>query len=214
LKILSTIDNLITAVMEGKNSEAVTIAEALLASGIPVRAIIQEGLTVALKSLDRKCTSEEFNLLELIMAGRAMVDVMDKVVRRYLQSYEAVQTGPTVVLGTIEGDIHDLGKYVVALVLKAAGFRVIDLGKDIEPNFFVKIAKEEAADYILVSSLITTSIPHVRKIREVVMQEGLTVKIVAGGAALQQVSAEKLAVDYVAMDVFDGLHYLNGEVGV
>lgn len=212
---MAKLDELITAVAEGKNKLAVTMAEELVQAGVPVRAIIQDGLTAALTLLDLKCTSAEFNLLELILAGRAMVDVMDKVVEpRLPESIASVLTGPAVVLGTIKGDIHDLGKHIVHIVLKAAGYRVFDLGKDVEPALFVQTARAEKADFILVSSLLTVSIPYVRQIRELCQKTGISARIVAGGAALQQARAEDLAVDYVAMDVFDGLHYLNEEAGM
>lgn len=181
---MATLDTLITAVVEGKNKLAVKTAEELVQAGMPVQIIIQDGLTAALTSLDLKCTSEEFNLLELILAGRAMVDVMDKVVgRRLPESSEASLTGPTVVLGTIKGDIHDLGKHIVNIVLKAAGYRVVDLGKDVEPALLVHTATVEKASFILVSSLITVSIPYIRQIRELCRKAGISVKIMAGGCA-------------------------------
>lgn len=202
---------LVQAVISGNNRDAVTYAETLIAEGTDVYTIVQYGLMPALQALDVKCTSDGFNLLEIMLAGRALMDVMDKVVRRYLTNTELSTNNKTIVLGTIKGDIHELGKHVVRIILRTAGYRVVDLGKDVEPAKFVQSASVEKADYIFVSGLITVVMPYVRQIKELVNQDGLKVKIVAGGAALQQETAEELVVDYVAKDAFDALHYLQGE---
>lgn len=96
------------------------------------------------------------------------------------------------------------------MVMKSYGYNVIDMGKDVDPADLVMGAIDHKADFIAVSSLITTTIPHVREIRKDAADRGgdHTVKIIAGGAALRQSSAEYLNVDYVADTVFDGLHYI------
>lgn len=205
------IPTLVQAVIAGNNKEAVVYAERLIAEGTDVYTIVQSGLLPALQALDVKCTSDDFNLLEIMLAGRAMMDVMDKVVTKHLTTPEQNINNITIVLGTIKGDVHELGKHVVRIILRTAGYRVVDLGKDVEPAKFVQCASEEKADYIFVSGLITVVMPYVRQIKELVDREGLTVKIVAGGAALQHATAEELAVDYVAKDAFEALHYLQGE---
>ncbi|WP_308899139.1 cobalamin B12-binding domain-containing protein [Candidatus Desulfosporosinus nitrosoreducens] len=203
---------LVQAVTAGHNKAAVAYAETLLAEGTDVYTIVQAGLLPALQALDVKCTSDDFNLLEIMLAGRALMDVMDKVVAKHLTLSELNVKKRTIVLGTIKGDIHELGKHVVRIILRTAGYRVVDLGKDVEPVRFVQAAGEEKADYIFVSGLITVVMPYVRQIKELVEREGLSTKIVAGGAALQQATAEELAVDYVAKDAFAVLHYLQGEL--
>jgi methylmalonyl-CoA mutase cobalamin-binding domain/chain len=205
---------LIQAVVQGEAQKAVELAKALLERGYAVQKLICKGLTAALRSLDSKCTNEEFNLLEIMLAGRAMMAVMDNVVAHY--THKPCLTGPdpgkTIIIGTIKGDIHELGKHVVKMVLKAEGFRVIDVGKDISPADFVKAAMLEGAGYIGVSSLITLTIPHIREIREVLYKEGLgDIKVIAGGAALQQTCAADLNVDFVARDAFDVLRYIGNK---
>lgn len=199
---------LIDAVVAGNNREAVVVAEQLIAEGVDVYSIVQDGLMSALQALDVKCTSEEFNLLEIMLAGRALMDVMDNVIAKHLAFSDVGTSKKTVILGTIKGDIHELGKHVVRIILRTAGYRVVDVGKDTEPSVFVQRALAEKADYIFVSGLITVVMPYVRQIREIMEEKGLKAKIVAGGAALQQATIDELAVDYVAKDAFDGLHYL------
>ncbi|MBZ0158018.1 MAG: cobalamin-dependent protein [Alphaproteobacteria bacterium] len=179
--------------------------------GLPVEDLIREGLTAALRSLDSKCTNEEFNLLEIMLAGRALMAIMDDVLGLYLPASPLVDTIPekTIIVGTIRGDIHEFGKHIVRMLFKANGYRVIDLGKDVAPHDFVKEAVIEGAGYIGVSSLITLTIPSIREIKEILVKGGLqTIKVIAGGAAIQQATAKELNVDFVAKDPFDALRYL------
>ena len=204
----NNLDALVQAVIEGRQRDAVTHAESLLSSGIDVYTIVENGLSPALKALDVKCTSDEFNLLEIMLAGRAMMEVMNKVIAKQLDYDQPVKQKITIILGSIKGDIHELGKHVVRILLSCAGYKVIDLGQDVEPERFVEAAVEAKADYIFISGLISVIVPHVREVKVFLKQRNLTIPVVAGGAALQQMSAESLNVDYVAKDAFDGLHYV------
>ncbi len=208
------IRELADAILEGDGNRAVDIASDLIDKGISIEYLIHYGLSDALRSLDTKCTTEEFNLLEIMLAGRAVMKVMDEVVVTSLEISisNKAPLGKTLVLGTIQGDIHELGKHVVRTVFMANGFRVIDLGKDVPPHSFVSTAQREGADFIGVSSLITLTYPEVRKIRTLLCDMGMEgVKVMAGGAALQQATPDDLNVDFVARDVFDGLHYVMDE---
>jgi len=208
---IANLQSLIEAVVNGENDRSVVLAECLVRDGWVVERLIHEGLTAALRSLDAKCTNEEFNLLEIMLAGRAMMAVMDKVVAKHLSVVTPVMVAPgqTIVLGTIKGDIHELGKHVVKMLLKANGFKVIDIGKDVHPANFVKAAAIEGAASIGVSSLITLTIPYIREIRHILDAEGMQgVTVLAGGAAIQQARPEDLNVDFIAKNAFDALHFL------
>ena len=118
------------------------------------------------------------------------------------------------VIGALEGDVHDLGKNVVKAVLTARRYRVVDCGKDCPMETMIDTAEREAAVALLVSGLITAVIPQVRLLRERMRERGLGhVRLMAGGAALKQASAESLNVDFVADTAFDGLHYLERITG-
>ncbi|MFO0754075.1 MAG: cobalamin-dependent protein [Thermodesulfovibrionales bacterium] len=186
-------------------------AEGLLRGGLPVEALVREGLTAALRLLDPKCTNEEFNLLEIMLAGRALMAVLDEVLGFYLPSASLVDAIPekTIVVGTIRGDIHEFGKHIVRMLFRASGYRVIDLGKDVAPHDFVKEAVIEDAGYIGVSSLITLTIPSIKEIRNILAKVDLqSIRVIAGGAAIQQATAKELNVDFVAKDPFEALRYL------
>ena len=202
------------AIVAGENEDAVAIANTLISRGVQPEEIIINGVTKAMECLDKKCTIHEFCLLELMLAGRAAMDVIDylcaegKISDGTLIGSDPLP-GQKIILGTIKGDIHEIGKNIFSMVMKSYGYQILDMGKDVDPADLVMSAIDHKADFIAVSSLITTTIPHVREIRKYAADRGNhTVKIIAGGAALRQSSAEYLNVDYVADTVFDGLHYI------
>jgi len=114
------------------------------------------------------------------------------------------------VIGTLEGDVHDLGKNILKMVLVARGYKVIDCGRDCSVERLIDTAEQEGALAVGISALITTVMPQARRIRPMVEERGLkNVKIMAGGGAFKQTSAAGLNVDFVAQTSFDGLHYLD-----
>ncbi len=216
---MSNILQLARLVEAGENTKAVTEADRLISLGIPVKKIIQDGLIAALQSLKDKCTEENFQLLDVLLASRAMIEVIDQVIARELEermdsiadTYEKkhqdrIKT-KTLVIGTIQGDVHDLGKHLVATLARVSGLRVINLGKDVPPEAFIDATIRENADIIGVSSLMTVCLPTINEIRTLAQRRAINPVIVAGGAAVQQVEDGYLDVDYVAFDAFDGLNY-------
>jgi methanogenic corrinoid protein MtbC1 len=119
----------------------------------------------------------------------------------------------TVIVCSLEGDVHDLGKNILKMVLTGKGYRVIDCGKDCPLDKLIDTADKEHAHSICISGLITTVIPQVKRTRDLAAKRGLgQIKILAGGAALKQATAEYLNVDYVAETAFDGARYLESAV--
>ncbi|MEL7657771.1 MAG: cobalamin-dependent protein, partial [Bacillota bacterium] len=113
------------------------------------------------------------------------------------------------VIGTIQGDIHDLGKNIVVTLLRTVGYKVIDLGKDVPPAQFVVTAKEAQADFIGVSSLIFSSAASIREIKRLLQEENMTnTMVIAGGAAVKQLEKADLNVDMVAADAFELIRFL------
>ena len=209
-----TIKNIKQAIIAGENEDAVAIANTLTNRGIKPKEIIINGVTKAMEYLDKKCTIQDFCLLELMLSGRAAMDVIDYLCTEGIINDNAsldsdLLPKEKIILGTIKGDMHEIGKNIFSMVMRSYGYQVIDMGKDVDPADLVMSAIDHKADFIAVSSLITTTIPHVREVRKYAVDRGChTVKIVAGGAALKQSNAEYLNVDYVADTAFDGLHYI------
>jgi len=198
---------LIGVLLDGDQTQAVAEARKLRDAGAGDEQITTNGIEAAMTQLDAKCTLEEFNLLEIMLVGRAAMQVLKFL---YPPGTPPIYTKGTVVVGTLEGDIHDLGKNIVKMVLTTKSFRVVDCGMDCSIEKLIDTAEQEAALVIGVSGLITTVIPRVRQIRDVMAERRLGhIKVMAGGAALKQASAESLNVDFVGDTALDGVHYLD-----
>jgi len=198
---------LVDALLEGDQSRAVSETRQLRKEGLPIERIVTEGIEVAMNRLDDKCTVEQFNLLEIMLVGRATMAVIREL---YPSGGCPPATKGTVVLCSLEGDIHDLGKGILEIVLMAKGYRVSDCGKDCAVDRVIDRAETDKAIAICVSGLITSVIPQVKRIRDQCGRRGLTgVKLLAGCAALKQASAQSLNVDFVAETAFDGARFLD-----
>jgi methanogenic corrinoid protein MtbC1 len=171
-----------------------------------VEEIVPAGIQPAMEALDNKCTVEQFNLLEIMLTGRAVSMVAEELFPR-------ADTPPdpkaTVVVAALEGDIHDIGKHIVKMVLIGNRYRVVDCGKDVPVEQVVTKVKDEQAQALCISGLITSVIPRVRSMKQALADAGLDqVKVLAGGAALKQSNAESLQVDYVGETAFHAAAYL------
>ena len=204
-------NGLVQAILEGDCAAAALRAEQLRRAGATADEVVVNGVEAAMSALDAKCTLQEFNLLEIMLAGRAVMEVMKFL---YPANAPRAHTKGTVVLASLEGDVHDLGKNIVRMVLTGDGFRVVDCGKDCSLAKLIETAEREAPLAIGISGLITSIVPQVRQMKDLLAGRRLErVKVVAGGAALKQSSPAKLNVDFVAESAFDVLHYLKGIAG-
>lgn len=199
---------LVTALLAGDTAAALAAARRLRAAGVAAERIVIDGLEVAMGQLDEKCTVEQFNLLEIMLVGRAVSVVVQEL---YPDGMTPAHGRATFVIATLEGDVHDLGKNIVRMVLIGKGYRVVDLGRDCPVEALVDAAEREHAAAVLVSGLISPVVPQVRRVRAAMRARGLAgVPVVAGGAALKQLGPADLDVDYVAENAFDGARYLDG----
>lgn len=203
----SSMHLLVKAMLDGDQALAVDEARKLSNAGVKHEQIISDGVEAAMNQLDTKCTLEQFNLLEIMLVGRAVMEVMKEL---YPSGVPLPQTKGTVVIGTPKGDIHDLGKNIFKMVLTGKGYRAVDCGRNCPVETLIDTAEQEGAQAIGVSGLLTTVIPQVRQVKELAAKRGLEhIKILAGGAALKQASPESLNVDFVAETAFDGVRYLD-----
>ncbi len=203
--------DLITAILEGDCTAAIANVRSLGIRGVTPEYIVLHGVEAAMQVLDSKCTLEQFNLLEIMLAGRAVMEVMRVL---YPAGTAMPATKGTVVIATLEGDVHDLGKNILKMVLIANGYRVVDCGKDCPLERFLHDVEEERPFAVGISGLITTVIPLVRQVKGLLRRHQLErVKVMAGGAALKQSTPDRLQVDYVAESAFDALHYLDELMG-
>ncbi len=198
--------SLISAILEGDCNESLVNTKKLIESGVSSENIVVQGLEEAMSALDAKCTLEQFNLLEIMLAGRAVTAVMKLL---YPSGEPAGIPKGTIVIATLEGDVHDLGKNILKMVLTGKGYRVVDCGKDCPLSKLIEATAREKPAAIGLSGLITPVIGQVKQVRSLLDENKLNyVKVIAGGAALKQSSPDKLNVDFVAESAFDCLHYL------
>ncbi len=204
-------NSLIAAILEGDCAESVSQAKHLRRDGVGSEQIVIHGVEVAMSALDAKCTLEQFNLLEIMLAGRAVMEVMRLL---YPSGTAMAGTKGTVVIAALEGDVHDLGKNILKMVLIGNGYYVVDCGRDCPLQKLMEVTERERPLAIGISGLITSIIPLVRQVKDLLVLRRLDrVKVMAGGAALKQSSPGRLNVDFVAESAFDSLRYLEEIAG-
>jgi len=186
--------------IEGNAPKVKELTEKALAEGIEPGRIINEGLIPGMNEVGRLFKAGEFFIPEVLVAARAMHAGLD-IVKPLLSSYESEPVGMAVV-GTVKGDLHDIGKNLVAMMLEGAGFQVIDLGVDVPPAKFVEAVKERRPHLVGMSALLTTTMPSMKATIEALQEAGLRdkVKVMVGGAPLTQRYADEIGADGYAPD--------------
>ncbi len=200
---------LMGSILAGQSDAAVRAARSLLEGGASVRAILADGIEGAMDRLSDKCAMEQYNLLEIMLAGRAVMAVMKLICED--DQFASGEAKGVVLVASLQGDVHDLGKNIVKMALMAKGFSVVDCGKDCPVERLVSKAFEARPMAIGISGLISSIVPVVREVRGALRtrDEALaSIPLVAGGAALKQLSAKQLNVDHVAQNVFEGVAFV------
>jgi trimethylamine corrinoid protein len=189
------------AVMDGDEDAAAEMANQVIAEGINPIEIINEGLTPAMTQVGDGFANEEIPLPGVLVAAEAMTKAIE-IMEPHIPKEAVAKKLGTVVIGTIEGDIHDIGKRIVATMLKVYGFEVHDLGRDVPINDFIEKAKETNADILGSSSLMTTTMGGQKILEEKLRKTGLKdkLKTMIGGAACTQEWADKIGADCYAED--------------
>jgi 5-methyltetrahydrofolate--homocysteine methyltransferase len=167
---------------------------------IPPKEILDQGLIGGMNVVGQKYKAHEIFLPQVLLAAKAMYAGMDLLKPMFLK--EGMPTSGKVVIGSVQGDLHDIGKNLVAIMLKGAGFEVIDLGNDVSPERFVQAAKDESADVIGMSALLTTTMPAMKKTVDLLKEQGLDgkVKTIIGGAPVSEEFARKIGADAYGYD--------------
>jgi methanogenic corrinoid protein MtbC1 len=200
------IDSLVSSLVDGERERCLVLVGEMIAQGHPPAEIVTDGIEVAMAALDRKCTAEQFNLLEIMLAGRAVVAVTNRL---FPGGADLPDPRASVVTAVLEGDIHDIGKSIVKTLLAGARFRVVDCGKDVSVAAVVAAVAESGAAAVCLSGLISSVVPLVREVKPALAAAGFGhVRVLAGGAALKQCSSETLGVDFVGQTAFDAVHFL------
>jgi 5-methyltetrahydrofolate--homocysteine methyltransferase len=189
------LDKLPEAVIEGDWKVAAAVTQAAIAAGVTPLAIVTKYLVPAMDEVGRRFECEEYFVPEMLLSARAMKASME-IVRPLLVATGAEPVG-RVVIGTVKGDLHDIGKNLVASMLEGGGFEVIDLGADVAPQRFIEAAATRHANLVALSALLTVTMPSMKTTIDAFETAGLRekVKIMVGGAPLTQQYAEAIGAD-------------------
>lgn len=186
------------AVLAGKREEAMKQLEKVLATGMEPGKIVNEILIPAITEVGNRFEHKEYFLPQLMQSAAAMKQAMEKIEPLLKESDSAAPAGPVFVMATVKGDIHDIGKNIVTLLLKNHHFQVIDLGKDVPAEVIVDAAIEHNAAFIGLSALMTTTMPQMRNVVELARSRGVKVPIIVGGAAVDEAFAESIGAIYAS----------------
>ena len=187
------------AVLNGEQEEVESLAQQVLNSGVEPLEAINKGMIAGMEGASAKFDEKEFYVPDLLVAARAMKKGLELLLPHVKGKRDI---SGKVAIGTVAGDIHEIGKNIVSALLDTAGFEIIDLGVDVPSEKFVQIVKEEKPDVLGISALLTFSMPEVSIIIEALKEAGLRdkVKIVVGGAPVSQEFADRVGADGFAKD--------------
>lgn len=186
------------AIIRGDQKTAVEITKQAIAEKIPPKTILDEGLIAGMNVIGAKFKANEVYIPEVLIAARAMKMSMEHL--EPLLVAAGVKAIGKVMIGTVQGDLHDIGKNLVVMMLKGAGFEVVDLGVDVSPEKFVAKAKEHNPQIIGMSALLTTTMPAMEKTIQALKAAGINVKTMIGGAPVTQAYADKIGANGYSPD--------------
>lgn len=183
-------------VVSGNENGVVNEVNAALSGNAAPLEIINDGLLTGMNVVGEKFANGEMFVPEVLMAARAINAGMD-IVKPLLAEGDVTSLG-TVVIGTVKGDLHDIGKNLVVMMLESAGFKVVNLGVDAKKEAFVEAAKENNADIVAMSAMLTTTMTYMDEIIKTCKDAGIDAKYMIGGAPVTPAYAEKISAIYTA----------------
>ena len=194
----STLQEIADCVIAGRFDEIKPLVESALSNGVDPQAIIDAGLRSGMQVVGQKFKANELFIPEVLIAARAMKAGTEAIKRHVVTDY--TDSLGTVVIGTVKGDLHDIGKNLVAMMLEGAGFQVIDLGTDASPEAFVEAARENDAEIVAMSALLTTTMPKMAETVHALSSADLDrpVRTMVGGAPVSQGFATEIGADAYA----------------
>jgi 5-methyltetrahydrofolate--homocysteine methyltransferase len=186
------------AVIKGDQNTAAEITKAALDEGTPAEIVLNKGLIAAMGVVGDRFSKNEIYIPEILIAARAMKSAMGILEPELVKA--GVEPIGKFLIGTVQGDLHDIGKNLVAMMLKGGGFEVIDLGIDVASEKFVEQAKATHVQLIGMSTLLTTTMPAMEKTIKALRDAGISAKVMVGGAPVTQDYADKIGADGYAPD--------------
>ncbi len=201
------------AIILGDHARAGALTRDAIAAGLPPKTILDDGLIAGMAVVGDRFRVHEIFLPDVLLAAKAMYAGMDAL--RPLLVREGVPSLGKVVIGSVKGDLHDIGKNLVGIMLKGAGFEVIDLGHDVAPERMVATAREQGAGVIGMSALLTTTMPVMGEVVALLKAQGLAgqVRTVVGGAPVSAAFAQEIGADAYGFDAGNAVDVVKALVG-
>jgi corrinoid protein of di/trimethylamine methyltransferase len=200
--ILETIKGM---VIDGKFNDIEGEVQRAVDAGTDLNLLINDALISAMDIVGKKFADGVIYVPEMLVSATTMKRGLD-IIKPLLQSGETQNRG-TIVMGTVKGDLHDIGKNLVTMMMEGAGFKIIDLGVDVKIENLIETLKKEKADILGLSALLTTTMPEMQKVIEVIEEAGLRdqVKVIVGGAPIDQAFADKIGADGFGKDAVEAV---------
>lgn len=195
---MADLQALANAVIKGNQTESVRLTKEALDEGVAPKAVLDKGLIAGMNVVGVRFKANEVYIPEVLISARAMKTAMEILEPQLVAA--GVNPLGMALIGTVQGDLHDIGKNLVVMMLKGAGFHVEDIGVDIAPDAFVEKIKNTKASIVGLSALLTTTMPAMEKTIRAIKEAGLSCKIMVGGAPVTQNYADKIGADGYAAD--------------
>jgi len=186
------------AIVKADQNQAVEITKSALNEGTPAKTVLDNGLIAGMDIVGTLFKNNEIYIPEVLIAARAMKSAMEILEPELVKA--GVEPIGRFLIGTVQGDLHDIGKNLVAMMLKGAGFKVTDLGVDVPPQKFIEQAKAFGVQLVGMSTLLTTTMPAMEKTLKAIRDADISAKVMIGGAPLTQGYADKIGADGYAAD--------------
>ena len=192
-------------VVDGKFNDIEEKVQEAVDTGMDLNRLINEALISAMDVVGKRFSEGKIYVPEMLVSAKTMKLGLD-IIKPLLQSDEITNRG-TIVMGTVKGDLHDIGKNLVTMMMEGAGFKIIDVGVNVKIEDLVETLKKEKADILGLSALLTTTMPEMQNVIEVLKEAGLRnqVKVIIGGAPIDQVFADKIDADGYGKDAADAV---------
>lgn len=197
---MAELDKLFDSIVAGKLEPAVEVSNQIVAENIDIPSVINQYMIKAMEEIGTRFQNKQAYVPELLMAARAMKGALD-VLKPHMKGEEVSSVGK-IVIGTVFGDLHDIGKNLVASMFEGCGFEVINLGVNVPVTKFIDVVKTEKPDILCLSALLTTTMNNMKVVIETLEKEGLRdqVKVMVGGAPLNEVFANQIGADAYTPD--------------
>jgi len=207
---MDLIQQITDSLQKGDDEKVAALTDEALAADLQAQRILDDALIAGMRIVGKQFKAHEIFLPDVLLAAKAMYAGLDKL-KPVLEQAE-VPSRAKIVIGSVQGDLHDIGKNLVGIMLKGAGYEVIDLGNDVAPERFVDVAEQEGAQVVGCSALLTTTMTVMKQVSELLTARGLKdkVKLIIGGAPLSVAFAEEIGADAYGYDAVKAVEIVDG----